>query len=91
MASICLPSRTNRREACYLRFRRVTTATDLYAANDKLLKTRTTTDMLGRVVLSEQTEDGTNYTISARKAYDPVNRVTYSSAPMRSSGASTDS
>ena len=64
---------------------------DLYAENDQLLKTRATADMLGRPVLSEQTEDGTNYTIFAHKAYDTVNRITYSSSPMRSGAALTDS
>ncbi len=47
--------------------RQMIVATDLNAENDKLLKTRTTTDMLGRPVLTEQTEDGTNYTISAEE------------------------
>jgi RHS repeat-associated protein len=63
--------------------RRVTTASDLYAENDKLLKTRTTSDKLGRPVLTEQTEDGTNYTIFSKKVYDTENRITYSSSPMR--------
>ncbi len=72
--------------------RRATVAADLYAENDQLLKTRTTSDMLGRPILSEQTEDGTNYTIYSRKAYDTANRVTYSSGPMRYGvAASTDS
>jgi RHS repeat-associated protein len=71
--------------------RRVTAATDLYAENDQLLKTRTTADMLGRPILTEQTEDGTNYTIKAYKAYDIANRIAYSSGPMRSSAALTDS
>jgi RHS repeat-associated protein len=71
---------------------RATVATDLYAENDQLLKTRATSDMLGRPILSEQTEDGTNYSIYSRKAYDTVNRVMYSSAPMRYGvAASTDS
>ncbi len=71
--------------------RQAIVATDLYAENDQLLKTRTSADMLGRPILTEQTEDGTNYTIFTHKAYDVVNRVTYSSSPMRSSAASTDS
>lgn len=71
--------------------RQVITASDLYAENDKLLKTRTTVDKRGRVVLVEQTEDGTNYTISSRKAYDTLNRMTFSSSPMRSGAAATDS
>ena len=71
--------------------RQVIVATDLYAENDKLLKTRTTTDMLGRPVLSEQTEDGTNYTISVKNAYLDMGRVTLTSSAMRSAASSTDS
>ncbi|HKO35499.1 MAG TPA: hypothetical protein VJV21_03410, partial [Pyrinomonadaceae bacterium] len=71
--------------------RQVITASDLFAEDDRLLKTRTTADELGRVVLVEQTEDGTNYTISSRTAYDTANRMTFSSGPMRSGAASTDS
>jgi RHS repeat-associated protein len=70
---------------------RVTVATDLYAEDDKLLKTRTTADMLGRPVLSEQTEDGTNYSIYALKAYDTVNRISYSSGPMKGTPGSPTS
>lgn len=71
--------------------RQVITATDLNAENDKLLKIRLTTDMLGRVMLTEQTEDGTNYTISARNAYLDMGRVTLTASAMRSAAASTDS
>jgi RHS repeat-associated protein len=71
--------------------RQVIVATDLNAENDKLLKTRTTTDQLGRPVLTEQTEDGTNYTISVRNAYLDMGRVTLTSSAMRSTTASTDS
>jgi RHS repeat-associated protein len=71
--------------------RRVTTATDLYAENDKLVKTRTTSDQLGRPILTEQTEDGSNYTLFSLKAYDTENRITYSSGPMRCTIASGNS
>lgn len=70
--------------------RQVIVAADLNTENDKLLKTRTTADMLGRPILSEQTEDGTNYTITAQKAYDMVHNVTYSSNPRRSASSATD-
>lgn len=70
--------------------RQVIVESDLKAENDKLLKTRTTTDMLGRPTLSESTEDGTNYTISIRNAYLDVGRVTLTSTAMRSTAASTD-
>ncbi|HEX3183934.1 MAG TPA: hypothetical protein VHQ94_04015, partial [Pyrinomonadaceae bacterium] len=71
--------------------RQVIVATDLNAENDKLLKTRTTSDMLGRPVLSEQTEDGSNYTISVKNAYLDMGRVTLMSSAMRSTDSSTDS
>ena len=71
--------------------RQVIVATDLNAENDKLLKTRTTMDMLGRPVLTESTEDGTNYTIAVRNAYLNMGQVTLTSSPMRSTAAATDS
>ena len=70
--------------------RQVIVATDLNGENDKLVKTKTTTDPLGRPVLAEQTEDGTNYTISTRNAYLDMGRVILTSSGMRSSAASTD-
>jgi len=71
--------------------RQVIVASDLNAENDQLLKSRTTADVLGRPILSEQTEDGTNYTISVKKAYLDMGRVTLSSSAMRSTAATTDS
>ena len=71
--------------------RQVIVATDLNAENDKLLKSRTTADQLGRPVLSEQSEDGTNYTISSVNKYLDMGRVTLTSTPRRSTAASTDS
>ncbi|HKG46248.1 MAG TPA: hypothetical protein VKB02_05950, partial [Pyrinomonadaceae bacterium] len=71
--------------------RKMFVETDLNAENDKLLKTRTTTDMLGRPILSESTEDGTNYTISVRNLYQDMGRVTLTSGPMRSTAAPVDS
>ncbi len=70
--------------------RQTIVATDLSAENDKLLKTRTSSDQLGRVTLTEQTEDGTNYTISAANVYQQMGKITFSSNPKRSSAASTD-
>ena len=67
----------------YDSLRQTVVATDLNAENDKLLKTRTTTDMLGRVIKTEQTEDGTNYNIYSLKAYDQMGKITYASSPMR--------
>ena len=71
--------------------RQVIVASDLNAEDDKLLKTRTTTDPLGRPVLTEQTEDGTNYTISVKNAYLDMGRVTLTSSATRGMAASTDS
>src|SRR5215217_1216011 len=71
--------------------RQVIVESDLNAENDKLLKMRTTTDMLGRPILSESTEDGANYTISVRNAYLNMGQVTLTSGPMRSTATSTDS
>jgi RHS repeat-associated protein len=61
----------------------VTVAADLNAENDQLLKSRITSDMLGRPVLNEQAEDGTNYTIYSRKAYAQMGKITFASNPMR--------
>jgi len=73
------------------RLRQVIQASDLTSQNDQLLKTKTTSDELGRVILSEQTEDGTNYSISARNVYEQMGKISYSSNPMRSAvPASTD-
>ena len=71
--------------------RQVIVESDLNAQGDKLLKTRTTADQFGRPILSEQSEDGANYTISARHAYLNMGRVTLSSSEMRSTAATTDS
>jgi RHS repeat-associated protein len=71
--------------------RQVIIASDLFAENDKLLKVRTTTDALNRPVLSEQTEDGSNYTISTKTAYLDMGRVTLTSSAMRAATSSTDS
>ncbi len=70
--------------------RQVIVAADLNSENDKLQKTRTTSDMLGRQTMTEQTEDGTNYTITTRKVYGQMGRITYESNPARSSAAATD-
>jgi RHS repeat-associated protein len=71
--------------------RQMIVAADLNGENDKLLKTRTTTDQLGRPVLTEQTEDGTNYTISVVNKYLDMGRVTLTSSSRRSAATSTDS
>jgi hypothetical protein len=64
--------------------RQVVVASDLNNENDQLLKTRTTTDQLGRTVLTERTEDGTNYTVYSNTVYQQMGRITLSSDPRRS-------
>src|ERR1043166_9358712 len=71
--------------------RQVIVEKDLNAPNDKLLKMRATTDTLGRPILTEQTEDGVNYTISVRNVYLNLDSVTLTSSAMRSTAANTDS
>ena len=71
--------------------RQVVVTTDLNQEGDGLLKSRTTADMLGRVILTEGSEDGTaNYTIRTRSAYERMGRITYGSNPTRDNGAATD-
>jgi RHS repeat-associated protein len=70
--------------------RRVTVESDLRAGGDRLLKSRTTSDELGRPVLSEQSEDGASYTVFTRSAYEQGRRVSYSSNPMRAGASATD-
>lgn len=70
--------------------RQTVVATDLNTETDKLLKTRTSSDQLGRVTLTEQTEDGTNYTISSARVYQQLGKISFSSNPARSGAATTD-
>src|ERR1700752_5200365 len=71
--------------------RQVIVATEFNAENDKLVKSRTTTDQLGRPILREQTEDGTNYTISGANKYLDMGRVTLAATARRNNASSTDS
>jgi RHS repeat-associated protein len=71
--------------------RQVIVARDVNTENDKLLKTRTTADQLGRTVLTEQSEDGTNYTISIVNKFLDMGRVTLTSSARRSTASTTDS
>lgn len=67
--------------------RRVRVEADLNAEGDGLLKSRSTGDQLGRAVLSEQSENGSTYTISSQTFYEQMGRITYTSNPRRSSGS----
>jgi RHS repeat-associated protein len=70
--------------------RQVIVATDLNTENDQQLKTRTTVDVLGRVVLTEQSENGSTYSISSQKVYEQMGKISYTSNPMRIGAASSD-
>ena len=74
--------------------RQVVSETDLNQEGDYKLKSRTTSDQLGRVIKTERNEDGTaNYTISAQSVYAYVlntGTVIRRSNPKRSTAAATD-
>jgi RHS repeat-associated protein len=70
--------------------RQVEVWSDLNSPFDALLKSRTTSDQLGRVVLTESSEDGASYTIFASTAYQQMGKITSTTNPMRSASASTD-
>jgi YD repeat-containing protein len=64
--------------------------TDLKQQGDGALKTRTTSDQLGRPVKSETSENGSSYSISAQTVYQQSGRIMLSSNPTRNAGESTD-
>ncbi len=63
--------------------RRVRVESDLNAQDDRLLKTQTTNDQLGRPILSETSEDGTTYSIKSNMVYLQMGRITLTSNPWR--------
>ncbi|MBX3280792.1 MAG: RHS repeat protein, partial [Acidobacteria bacterium] len=71
--------------------RQVVVEADLNQEGDGKLKTRTTSDELGRVIKTESNEDGTgSYTIWSESVYIEMGRITMSSNPRRSAGAGAD-
>ena len=70
--------------------RRVRVESNLRVQGDGLLKSRATTDQLGRTVLVEHSEDGSSYSISARTVYEQMGRITLTSNPRRTAAAATD-
>jgi len=70
--------------------RQVETTGDLKAAEDGLLKTKSSRDRLGRVTKVESSEDGSTYTVATDTAYEQMGRITYTSNPHRSGAAPTD-
>lgn len=65
--------------------RRLRTESDLKTEGDGLLKSRTTSDELGRILLAEKNEGGSSYTISSRTVYAQAGRVTLQSSPAQNS------
>jgi RHS repeat-associated protein len=74
--------------------RQIETITDLKQQSDGLLRSRTSSDRLGRVTLVETSENGSTYTISSQTLYknDPTLKrsITKVSNPSRGDGAQTD-
>jgi hypothetical protein len=63
---------------------------DLNSPSDELLKSRSTTDQLGRVIKTESSEDGTSYSVFADTIYQQMGRITITTNAMRSQANSTD-
>lgn len=70
--------------------RQTETINDLKQQGDGLLKSRATSDQLGRVTLVETTENSTIYAIKARTAYEQMGRITFTSNPTRDDNVTTD-
>lgn len=70
--------------------RQVETISDLRQQADGLLKSRTSSDRLGRPTLVETSENGSTYSIKTRSAYQQMGKITFSSNPTRDSGEGTD-
>jgi RHS repeat-associated protein len=71
--------------------RRTRVESDLFNENDQLLKTRTSRDQLGRVVLNETNENGSSlYTISSQTIYKTQDRLLLVSNPATATAATTD-
>jgi RHS repeat-associated protein len=63
---------------------------DLNTSGDAKLRTRTTSDQLGRVTKTESSEDGSTYTLFSESVYHTPQRTTFTSNPRRSSSSPTD-
>jgi len=71
--------------------RRTRVEADLFNENDQLLKTRTSRDQVGRVVLTEKNENGAStYTISSRTIYKTTDRVVLVSNSARAIASTSD-
>ncbi len=71
--------------------RQVRVESDLNTEGDLKLKSRTTTDQLGRTTLVERNEDGTaNYTITSQTIYKQMGKITPLSNPKCSDGDLTN-
>lgn len=71
--------------------RRTRVEADLFNEGDQLLKTRTSRDQLGRLVLSEKNENGSStYTISSQTVFKTQERVVLVSNPATGTPSSSD-
>jgi RHS repeat-associated protein len=71
--------------------RKVRTEADLFDEGDGLLKSRSTSDQLGRTVLSEKNENGAStYSISSQTIYKDMGKIVLQSNPTRNASESTD-
>lgn len=70
--------------------RQVETISDLKQQADGLLKSRKSSDQVGRVILVESSENGSSYTIKSINRYEQMGRITFTSNPTREDGAATE-
>jgi len=70
--------------------RQVEVWSDLNTAGDAKLRSRSTTDQLGRTIKSESAEDGATYTIFSDSVYQQMGKIVITTNPMRASSANTD-
>ena len=71
--------------------RQVVVESDLNQTGDYKLKSRASHDQLGRVIRTENNEDGAaNYSISTENVYVQTGLITLTSNPKRSAAATTD-
>jgi RHS repeat-associated protein len=83
--------RRQARTLYYDQERQLVTESNLNTQGDRKLKMRTTSDQLGRTIVTERNEDGTNnWTIATQNIYIEMGRVTLKSNPKRGTAANTD-
>ncbi|MGH9958487.1 MAG: hypothetical protein ACREBC_15365, partial [Pyrinomonadaceae bacterium] len=70
--------------------RQVEARVDLNTEGDGLLKSRTSSDQIGRVVMAESSENGSSYSVRARSVYQQMGRISFQSNPTRDDGSQTE-